>query len=268
MSETATPLSPAVSKLSPSAIGSWLTCPRQFRFAYVERVPRGEEVSPLLVVGGAVHEALERFFGLPPEARLGENLERALRFAWVKHRKPDSFASRDEETFHGRQALQMLRQFAERFDLDVVPLAREKWVKFLLDGVELYGKVDRIDAGRHGGLDLVDYKTGRHMLDECDLSREPAVQIYTLGAEAVYRRPVERIRFIYLTHGTEVAWEPEREDVELLADRLRSTLGELQADRLFEPRPGPHCGFCPFVCDARDRVQLEELVVDPEEVPF
>ena len=254
-------------RLSPSAISRYRTCPRQFLYADLERVPQGDS-SPALVVGAAIHDALDRFYGLPLSERQAENLERALRAVWPKHKKPDSFASLDEEISFGRSALQMLGRFAETSDLDRVPLARERWVKLLLEGQEIYGKVDRIDEGRYGGVDLIDYKTGRFMLDERDLSREAAVQVYTLGAEATLRRQVERVRFVYLAHGSEVVWEPERDDVELLAERLRQTLAEMRSDQLFEPAPGDQCRFCPFVCDARGRVQLEELVVDPEEVPF
>jgi putative RecB family exonuclease len=255
-------------RLYPSSIGRYRTCPRQFLFADIERAPRSGETSPALVVGLAVHAALDSFYGLSLEQRRPENLERALRAAWPNVRKPNSFASRDEEISCGHSALQMLHRYSETFDLRVVPLGRERWVKFRLDGQEISGKIDRIDEGRYGGIDLIDYKTGRFMLDEDDLPREAAVQVYALGAEATLRRQVERIRFIYLAQGAEISWEPEREDVEVLAERLKTTLDELRRDQLFEPRPGQHCGFCPFLCDARGRGELEQLVVDPEEVPF
>jgi putative RecB family exonuclease len=240
----------------------------QFRLADIERAPRGDAASPALVVGSAVHAGLDSFYGLRQEERTAANLERALRAWWPRCRKPDSFGSRDEEIAFGRTALQMMRTYAERFDLNAVPLAREQWVKFRLAGFELFGKVDRIDPGRHGGIDLIDYKTGRYALDATDLPHESAVQVYTLGAEATLRREVDRVRFIYLAHGDEVVWEPEREDVDLLGERLGSTLAELKADERFEPRPGQQCGFCPFLCEARGRVELEQLLVDPEEVPF
>ena len=255
-------------RLSPLAISTYESCPRRFHLAYIERAPRSDTSGPALVVGAAVHAALDSFYGLRAEHRTSDNLVQALRAGWSREKRTDSFASRDEEIAYGHNAIQMLRSYGERFDLSVVPLARERWVKFRLDGQEIYGKIDRIDQGRYGGIDLVDYKTGRYMLDESDLAREPAVQVYTIGAEATLRREVERVRFIYLAHGVEIAWEPERDDIEMLGQRLHRTLTEMRADELFEPIPGQHCGFCPFLCDARGRVELEQLVVDPDEVPF
>lgn len=267
--DSATPSAHSLpARLSPTAVDRYRTCPRQFLFADIERLPRADAASPAIVVGSAVHAALDALHGLRPEQRTGENAARALRARWVACRKPGSFASREEEVAHGRSALAMLHRYCEGFDLSISPLARERWVSVRLGGLELFGKVDRIDAGRDGGIDLVDYKTGRFVLDERDLPGEPAVQIYTLGAEATLKRPVERIRFIYLAHGTEVCWEPERDDVEALAERLQQTLAALIADQAFEPRPGDACRLCPYLCDARGRVELDQLVVDPGEVPF
>jgi RecB family exonuclease len=227
----------------------------------MERVPRGAEGSPILNQGNAVHHALERFYGLPKESRDPVHLERALRSVWTAHRRPGSFATKDEEGMFGRQAVGMLREFGERFDLSVEPLAREQWINLRVAGVNIYGKVDRIDRGRDGGIDIIDYKTGRRKLDVRDLIGEPAVQLYVAGAELEYKLPVERVRFIYLSLGDEICWEPEREDVAALKERLVTTVRELQADTVFEARPGDRCRFCParLHCSERQRVSLDDL---------
>jgi RecB family exonuclease len=256
-------------RLSPSALGRYRVCPKSFLLTDIERAPRGNEASPILVQGNAVHHALERFFGLPQEHRKPENLERALRSVWPEHRKRDAFSSRDEEASFGRGALEMLRDYGERFDLSAEPLAREQWIGLQLSGIRLYGKIDRVDRGVHGGLDLVDYKSGRRLIEASDIPQEPAVQVYLLGAEEKFQLPVERVRFIYLALQQEVIWEPEREDVEALRERLLKTLTELQADQVFEARPGDHCRFCPAAlrCPDRQRVALDELV-PVEALPF
>lgn len=257
------------SRLSPTALGRYRACPKSFLLTDVERVPRGGEASPILVQGNAVHHALERFFGLPVVDRQPENLERALRSVWHTHRKPGAFASKDEEASFGRGALDMLRGYAKASDLEVEPLAREQWITLRLNGIQLSGKVDRIDRAAGGGLDLLDYKSGQRMIEASDLAQEPAVQIYLLGAEELYKLPVERVRFIYLALQQEVVWEPEREDVAALRQKLLATLVELRADQLFEARPGDQCRFCPAAlrCSDRQRVELDELV-PVEALPF
>lgn len=253
-------------RLSPAAINRFRTCPKSFYFADIERVPRDERPSPILAQANAVHGALEKFFGLPQDDRSTENLHRALRHEWPKHRKPGSFHTRNEEAAYGRDALAMLSRFAEDFDTSARPLAREQWLTAPFEGIELFGKVDRIDARADGRLEIIDYKTGRRQLDPEDLPHDPAAQIYLLLAEAVYQAEVERVRFIYLVTGAEAAWSPEREDVEVLKTRLAALLTDMRATSEFTATPGDQCRWCPFSlrCPDRQRVALDDITPDPD----
>ncbi len=256
-------------RISPTALSRYVQCPRSFLLTDIERVGAREERSPILVQGNAVHHALERFYGLPLEDRRPEVLERALRTVWPQHRRPGSFTTKEEEAVFGAAAVDMLRSFGERFDLLVEPLAREQWVGVRIAGIQLYGKIDRVDRARGGGLELLDYKTGRRMLDAADLAREPAVQVYVIASEGEWKLPVERVRFIYLARQEEVVWEPEREDIEELKVRLIESVKALQKDEVFEARPGDQCRFCAAAlhCSERQRVDLDDLV-PVEELPF
>lgn len=254
------------SRLSPSALDRFRRCPKQFFLQDVERTPRLNEASPVLAQANAIHDALAQFFGLPRESRAPENLERALRAVWRRNCKPGSFRSVAEEVSYGVGAIEMLRRFAGSADLEARPLAREQWLSLRVGGIELFGKLDRLDRARGGGLNLIDYKTGQRQLEPEDLRDEPAVQVYLLAAEAQTSLPVERVRFVYLAHGSEVVWEPEREDVESLRERLTKVVARIQTTEAFTASPGPHCRFCPFrlVCGDNGRVSLADLDPDPE----
>lgn len=225
------------------------------------------------MLGNAVHSALYLFFGLRPSDRKPpeELLHKCLRAVWRKHRKADTFATRDEERDYGLQGLRLLSDFAKHFDTSIVPLARERWVSVrLANGVELFGKVDRVDGELHpdrkGTLDVLDYKTGRAVLDDEDVADEPAAQAYLIASEDEYGREVRRVRFLYLAAGTEARWEPEREDVDAVRKAMLELTGVMYRDRVFEARPGEHCSYCPFahVCPEAGRVELSELEVDDE----
>jgi RecB family exonuclease len=257
-------------RISPAAISRYLLCPKQYQLQDLERLgPRPTSRSPILARANAVHHALERFFGLPDEHRQPENLERALRAVWPEHRK-GVFRSVDEEIEHGQAALKMLRLFGERFDLHASPIAREQWLTAELPrGVQVFGKVDRVDALRGGGLEVIDYKTGRHLLEERDLKHEPAVWVYVAAAEAAYVDEVRRVRFIYLEPGVDIVWEPEREDVKELRRQLVLTVREIDECEVFEAVPGAQCNWCQFAlrCVERTQVSLDELV-PVEGLPF
>lgn len=257
-------------RISPAAITRYRECPRAVYFQYVAQVPRLERPSPQLMLGNAVHAALDKFFGLRPEHRepADEILHRCLRNVWKSHRRADTFATIEEERDYGEMGLRLLSTFAAAFDTAVVPVARERWVSTrLANGVELFGKVDRVDGavapGAASELDVVDYKTGRFVIDGEDLHDEPAAQAYLLATEDQYKREVQRVRFIYLAHGVESRWTPEREDVEAAREELLAVTWQMYTDREFEPRPGEHCARCPFahVCPDAGRVELDDLQV-------
>ena len=249
-------------RISPSAISRFLACPKQYRVYDLERSVPKQEPSPVLARANAVHHALERFFGLPDEHRQPENLERALRAVWPEHRR-GVFRTLDEEIEHGRAALEMLRRFGGSFDLTSVPIAREQWLTAELpSGTQVFGKVDRIDALRGGGLEIIDYKTGSRVLEERDVKHEPAVWVYVAAAEAAYVDVVQRVRLIYLASGADVAWEPERDDVNELRKRLILTVREIEQATTFPATPGAHCNWCALRLRCRERTQvaLDELI--------
>lgn len=257
-------------RLSPSALDRYRTCPRSFLLHEVQRKARQQKPSPLFAQGSAVHHALERFFGLPVEDRSTETLHQALRWAWPQHRKPGSFSSKEQEADYGRAALAMLTAFADSFELSAIPIAREQWVAATLPGgVEVYGKLDRIDRRGENGLEVIDYKTGRHRLEPEDVPKDSAALVYLLGAEERYDMEVARVRIIYLAEATETIWEPEREDIVMARGRLQGIVEQIQADETWEPNPGPQCRWCPVAlsCEARDRISTYDIRLE-EEVPF
>jgi putative RecB family exonuclease len=263
---------PTLERLSPSALSRYLTCPKQFFLADIERAPHENEASPVLMQGNAVHAALDKFYGLADEHRSRENLERALRSVWTNPqiRKPGTFSSKEQEGEYGRAAIAMLDLYARDFDLLKRPLAREQWIKTKLQsGIVLFGKADRIDEGVEGGIRVIDYKTGRRRLDVEDLSRDIACRVYALAAADTYKRPVEKVSLIYLATGEEISWSPEQEDLDAAREELEVLATRIITSESFEAMPGDQCRFCPFQlqCVERQRVDLEALQ-PVENLPF
>lgn len=256
-------------RLSPSALERYRACPRSFLLTDVERVAPKQDASPILASANAIHAALQRFYGLAVEDRSLDVLHRALRHVWPLCRT-DAFTSREEEAEAGRSALALLTTYAEHFDLNVVPLAREEWVSCVLtSGFRVFGKVDRVDPGCRGGVEVVDYKTGRRALEPEDLPGEPAIQVYAIATYASFQLPVERVRVLYLRDGSEVSWEPEEEDVLAAGARLLELTERIAADRQFAAYPGDACRFCPVArrCPERGKVELSDLLI-PEDIAF
>jgi putative RecB family exonuclease len=236
-------------RLSPSALARYRTCPRRFLWQDVERRPVRNEPTPTLFVGNVVHQALNMIFSLRAGERTLSALEGALRGAWRRERnKQNVFLSRAEESFHGERAITMLRRYHATHDLNALnPVARERTVAFTLPGgIELSGRVDRIDPLPGGTLEVIDYKTGGPALEADDLRWEPAAQIYLMGSAQTLSTRVERVRFVYLDSGDEPIWEPEEEDLPTIAERLANYVTSIANDDRFEATPGWPCRNCPF----------------------
>jgi putative RecB family exonuclease len=250
-------------RLSPAALSRWRVCEQQFYFADVERIPRREQPNPLLAQGNALHAGLEKFFGLRPDQRNPAEsvLHQALRNRWPVYRKPDTFASVDQEIEFGQGALALMSSFAANFDTTIEPLAREQWVSTRLpNGIELFGKIDRADPFEDG-IAVIDYKTGRHQIEPEDLPGEPAAQVYLLAAEDEFGLPVRCVRYLYLQTGADVRWYPEREDIPAIAERLIALTTAIKEATTFPASPGEHCRWCPFAlrCPDRGRVELADI---------
>jgi putative RecB family exonuclease len=256
-------------RLSPSALEKFRACPKAFRLQYLDRAEGKDRPSAVLAVGNAVHHALERFYGLPAQHRNLELLHQALRAVWPEHRKDGCFRDELEEIEYGQQALAMLGRFADEHDLLAAPLAREQWLEArLANGIEVFGKVDRVDRVE-GGLKVIDYKTGRRAVTQEALPELPAARVYALAAQERYDQPVVEVSLLYLALGRELTWRPDVGELDRARVALTAEIDDLRATSEFRATPGAQCRFCPFAdsCEERTLVRLEDIAV-LEEVPF
>ena len=73
-----------IKNLSPSRASQFKTCPKQFKFANVDKLK--EPTNEVQAKGTTVHQALEDLFDLPKEERSIEKLHNLFRDAWTKVR--------------------------------------------------------------------------------------------------------------------------------------------------------------------------------------
>jgi RecB family exonuclease len=232
--------------LSPSALRRFEQCPLQFWFQDIARCQGEREQTLPAAIGNVVHATLATFFRLPVAQRSVDGVEVLLRQRWRHHCPRSLFAGRDEEAFYGRRCIDGLRGYLDCTDITVEPAALEAGLHATLPGgARIYGRVDRIDRRPGGEFRVIDYKTGERWLDEDDLRREPAAQIYLLLASQQFG-PVESVRFVYLSTGDELVWAPEQEDLPHIAQALAAYVDGVWTQPHYDANPGPHCVRCPF----------------------
>jgi putative RecB family exonuclease len=258
--------------LSPTALKTFSECPKRFRFAYIERPEVDEQASAHLVFGNCLHKALAWLYRLPDQERSVAAAHKLLRHAWAN--APDrgaAFITEAEEMTWGEQALKALDWYCTNYQLSGPSEAIEDWVQAALPNEQrIGGLIDRLAKRQDpiGGLEVIDYKSGKCRLEDDDLPRDFAAQVYCLAASRAFARPVTRVRFIYLVEEVERRWEVEFEDFEAAAKRLVEATEAINAETKFPARPDRHCRFCKYrqLCPERDQITLDQFEAAPETV--
>lgn len=270
---------PGTMKIFPTQIETFRNCPRKYFYSRDRELrDKYSKASPHLVLGNAVHDALQLFFDIsvtPVGERTYERLCDLLRAAWAgsgpfkrngwkqRQARDEAFGGdRVKEKSWGEKGLNLLYRFFHNKDTDlsVVPLTAEQFHELRLTrDITMGGKIDRIDREPDGSLVVIDYKTGkpprRADQDEARL-KEQDLQLaaYALLVARKFNGRVKRCTYLYLNDELEVTFEPdeavlervEREYVEASTRMIEQWELNERGEPCFEPSPNPLCGWCDF----------------------
>ncbi|MEV6843386.1 PD-(D/E)XK nuclease family protein [Actinoplanes sp. NPDC051411] len=248
---------------TPSKLGTYIDCPRRYRFSYVDRPtpPKGPPWAHNSL-GASVHTALKNWFALPAERRVPGSLPTLLKATWVR----EGYRDVEQERIAYRQALHWLDTYVATLDPGEEPLGVERVVATKTSVLAFNGRADRIDSrpGPEGPeAVIVDYKTGRSGLDKDDARGSQALALYAYAAQKVFRRPCHRVELHHLPTGTVAAHDHTEESLARQVRRAEETAHDIMAaekavaaggdpDEAFPAQPGALCGWCDFrrVCPA------------------
>jgi len=252
---------------TPSKLGTFVDCPRRYRYSYVDRPtpPKGPPWAHNSL-GASVHTALKNWYGLPVDRRTPTALAGLLRPTWVR----EGYRDVDQERAAYQRAQGWLESYAASLDPGDEPLGVERVVATKTSVLAFNGRADRID-GRDGEAVIVDYKTGRSGLDADDARGSQALALYAWAAERVFRRPCHRVELHHLPTGTVATHEHTDESLARQVRRAEETAqdimaaekavaGGAEADAEFPTNPGSLCGWCDFrkVCPAGQELPGKE----------
>lgn len=231
---------------SATALEQFHSCPLRY---WWQRVERWETPSTAaLVVGRAVHAALEQLLALPPQER---DVERGMAFLDVSvqeelHLVEGQGISEDDVREASALAMQAYGNLESPQEVEVAPEGLERKVEASLTGLPFLGHIDRLSV-TDVGIRVTDYKTGapkpkywwgywrQQLLYAAALQElgEPVaeVELMYLKQPRAARRPVYPAALRRALADLEVAHE-ER--------------SEMSSGGAWEARPGPLCKYCDF----------------------
>ncbi len=255
---------------TPTKLDTWLSCPRRYRFTYLERRPKGAPWAHNSV-GAAVHNALRDWWTQPLERRTPDVAAELVRGAWID----EGFRDAAQSAEWRERASAMAASYVAVLDPEDEPVGVERTVAHKTHGLALSGRVDRIDRRRSedGGEELVvvDYKTGRRPLTDDDARSSLALAVYVVAVRRTLRTRSRRVELHHLPTGTVAAHDHTEESLERHLARAADIAAEAAAadaewrgglgglaedaaagdadaieaiDAVLPPSTGPGCGWC------------------------
>ncbi len=248
----ATPTFPVPMSLSPSRVSSFTSCPMQFRFSSIEKLP--ERPGLATTKGTIVHRALELLFVRPAAARTPEALAADLATALQEYRThPDYLGLRLEGdavgTFDRDCHALIEKYFAMEDPTTVREIGLELWMEAPVGDLTLRGIIDRLELDADGELVVTDYKTGRAPSGNYEQKSLAGVHFYSFLCEAVFGKRPAKIRLMYLASGETIETVPSAQSVKFITTRTAAVWSAVERACTtgdFRPRQSRLCDWCSF----------------------
>jgi len=233
-----------------TAIARYRSCPLQYRFAHIDRVPPRPD--PSRDVGTAAHAALEAFFrpGAPPG--IPEDLVARFSAELGRARIADTAQARHALALAGERFPELVERTRRS---GVTPVAVERAFTLHLGPHRVHGRIDRVDRLPQGGFGLVDYKTGTPPpAGGSDDDGRLVMRLYLAGAREAWQVEPRVATLEYILEGENRRENPDGTEIAAAVDLAHATLDEIAAGR-FAPHPSWACRTCDYrlLCPAMDR---------------
>ncbi|MFZ2055270.1 MAG: PD-(D/E)XK nuclease family protein [Candidatus Aminicenantales bacterium] len=262
-----------MAEYSISQLGTFETCPLQYRFIYVDRIKRYEEGIEAFL-GQRFHEAMERLymeraFRVVPLEELLAYYEKQWAEKWhgeVKIKKEGR--TPDDYRLMGRRFIEDYYKRHHPFEEGKV-LGLERYIRFPLDEAARYnfkGIIDRLMLASDGAFEVHDYKTGSSLPGQAEVDADRQLALYQVGVQTLWPEANEvRLVWHYVAFGLEMRSTRTPEALEALKTEIMALIDRVEATTEFEPCESALCDWCPYwdLCPVKKHLlKIEELPED------
>jgi putative RecB family exonuclease len=254
MTDTAVhaPTFPVPMSLSPSRVSSFTSCPMQFRFSSIEKLPEPPGVATTR--GTIVHRALELLFVRRPADRTPEALAADMASALDEYRTHKDYVGLrlvgdDADAFDRDCHALIDKYFAMEDPTTVREIGLELWMEAPVGDLTLRGVIDRLELDADGELVVTDYKTGRAPSGNYEQKSLAGVHFYSFLCEAVFGKRPAKIRLMYLASGETIETVPSAQSVKFITTRTTAVWSAVERACTtgdFRPRQSRLCDWCSF----------------------
>jgi len=241
---------------SPSRISTYESCPRQYKYRYIDRIPREEE-SIEAFLGSRVHETLNKLYR---DLQLGKSpslpdLLDYYEWDWGRRWHDQvRIVKQDFSIEHykgiGGRCLVNYYQAHKPFDRGQT-VGLEHRVTSALDQAGRYriqGYVDRLVRVQPGHYEVHDYKTSGRLPPQDQIDADRQLALYQLGVVGMWPDAGEiELVWHYLAFGKELRSRRTPEALERLKATTIALIDRIEADTEFRPIKSLLCQWCAYV---------------------
>jgi len=233
--------------ISYSQVDNYLICPLRYKYSYVLKIPTAPNHS--LSFGNTIHETLKEFH---TQKMFGKDISiDQLLDIYEKNWNPLGYIDEKHRKLRFESGIKLLEDYYNKNkNLDVKHLGIEKSFNLKIDGIKLFGKIDRIDELPSGDIEIIDYKTGNEKSQK-EANQDAQMTIYAMAVkEALNLNPKDLVLY-YVETGEKISTKRTDKQIEAEKEKIKEVVKGIKKGE-FEANPGKHCtwcdykGICPF----------------------
>ena len=231
-------------RLSPSQAESYRRCPRQY--ALERRLRLGDVTSPYAHFGTLVHAALEAAEkDVIGTGKVHADLHDSLRHLRESWQEADFGTPELNTAWLGKAEEAVTRLYENWPNGDGFPTELEKRVSMIIDGIEWFGFIDRVEQ-TSSGIRVIDYKTSTQAMTK-DAAAESIQLAFYASAVAAEGGEVVQAQLWYPRAATKSVStrELDLDRLEELQDEMVDVTASIR-DEVWSPKVGDHCERCAF----------------------
>lgn len=233
---------PIPDKFSFTQLETYRYCPLKYQYSVLYQIP--VRPTPQMTFGSDLHACLEAFFKkvmagvIPP---LSELLDRLRSF-----HLPGRYGEPYQDTEYQRLGVELLTAFYRKHEGHfVAPLLVEKSFLLALEDAWIRGVMDRVDSLPEGGVEIIDYKTGKPK-QEADPQEQLQLRLYALASQEVFQLETRKVSFYYLQNNEKLSFEHRPEILQQTREQILKLIRAIRSGD-FAPTPSVmKCRRCDF----------------------
>ena len=245
------PVRQAVNYLSYSQLDTFMTCPLQYKYRYILRIP--VPPSAALTFGDTMHKTIRAFYELVRQG--GHPTKATLVKLLTDNWQHIGYRDRTYEEKMKRHGVELLEGFFDKgYDPNVIPTSLEEPFKIrITPTLTLGGKIDRIDTLADGTKEIIDYKTGTAPRGR-DPAKDLQLTVYAMAGgppDGEASAPKVIVSFYFFEDQEKRSGTRTQAQLTAAKEEIAKRADEISRSD-FRPTPGRHCDFCEFrlICEA------------------